>query len=139
MQPDTSCGWGPSGTGLRIAIAISFAFALTGRRTFAGDSYFLVQKCCFGEAVDGVGQTRTRRGCRRGLTESEGRTGGSLRWRGFLRGFPGASFQGAVDIDDIVGDHAEADPSLHSSRSLVVATVEAMASFGDADAAFAAG
>src|SRR6266849_7672350 len=78
MQPDTSCGWGPSGTGLRIAIAISFAFALTGRRTFAGDSYFLVQKCCFGEAVDGVGQTRTRRGCRRGLTEPEGRTGRQL-------------------------------------------------------------
>jgi subtilisin len=36
----------------------------------------------------------------------------------------------ATDVDDVVGDHAEADPALHSNEALVTAPVEAMSAFG---------
>src|SRR5262249_11785610 len=45
----------------------------------------------------------------------------------------------AADVDDVVGDHAEADPALHSDKALVAAAAEPMPAFDDADAPFAAG
>ena len=44
-----------------------------------------------------------------------------------------------ADIDQVVGDHPEADPALHSVLSAVSAAVEAVAAFADADTAFASG
>jgi hypothetical protein len=45
----------------------------------------------------------------------------------------------AVDVDEIVGDDAEADPALHSGRSLVAATAEAVSPFDDAGTPLASG
>jgi hypothetical protein len=44
-----------------------------------------------------------------------------------------------ADVDDIVGDHTEADPALHSDEAPVTAPVEAMSAFDHADAALTAG
>jgi len=44
-----------------------------------------------------------------------------------------------ADVDDIVGDHTEADPTLHSDKALVTAPVEAMSAFNHADAPLTAG
>jgi hypothetical protein len=44
-----------------------------------------------------------------------------------------------ADVDEVVGDDAKADPALHSSRSLVAATAEAVSPFDDADAPLASG
>src|SRR5215469_16421375 len=57
--------------------------------------------------------------------------------RGLLR--LGRLFQSAADVDEVVGDDAEADPAFHSSRSLVAATAEAVSPFDDADAPLASG
>jgi hypothetical protein len=35
-------------------------------------------------------------------------------------------FHGATDVDDVVGDDAEADPAVHSDVALVTAAVEAV-------------
>src|SRR5215470_1216125 len=48
-------------------------------------------------------------------------------------------FHSATDVDEIVGDDAEADPAIHSNRSLVAATAKAVSPFDDADAALASG
>src|SRR5262249_52442993 len=48
-------------------------------------------------------------------------------------------FHDAADVDEVVGDDAEAAPALHSSRALVAATAEAVSPFDDADAALASG
>src|SRR5437868_11671593 len=45
----------------------------------------------------------------------------------------------AADVEEIVGDHAEPDPALHSGIALVAAAVEPVPSFDHADAAFASG
>src|SRR5437764_370405 len=45
----------------------------------------------------------------------------------------------AADVEEIVGDHAEPDPALHSGFSLVAAAVEPVPPFDHADAAFASG
>src|ERR1700674_3485525 len=47
--------------------------------------------------------------------------------------------QGAADVDEVVGDDAEANPAFHSGVALVAAAVEAMSAFGDADATLASG
>jgi hypothetical protein len=38
-----------------------------------------------------------------------------------------------TDIDQVIGDHPEADPALHSVVAAVSAAVETMAAFADAD------
>src|ERR1700738_5087738 len=48
-------------------------------------------------------------------------------------------FHGATDIDNIVGDDAEPDPTVHSDVALVAAAVEAIAPFDHADASLASG
>jgi hypothetical protein len=44
---------------------------------------------------------------------------------------------GATDVDDVVGDDAEADPAVHSNGASVSAAIEAMSPFDDADASLA--
>ena len=44
-----------------------------------------------------------------------------------------------ADVDDVVGDHAEPDPTVHSGVTLVSASVETVPPLGDADASLAAG
>ena len=46
---------------------------------------------------------------------------------------------GATDVDEVVGDDAEADPAVHSDIALVTAAAEAMSPFCDADASLATG
>src|SRR5215831_2886557 len=46
---------------------------------------------------------------------------------------------GATNIDEIIGDHAEPDPALHSVLAFIPTTVEPVSPLGHADAAFAAG
>jgi hypothetical protein len=48
-------------------------------------------------------------------------------------------FHGAPDVDEVVGDDAEADPAVHSDIALVAAAAQAMSPFGDADASLTAG
>src|SRR5580704_7001477 len=48
-------------------------------------------------------------------------------------------FHGATDVDDVVGDDAEAHPAVHSDVALVSAAVEAVSPFDDADASLASG
>src|ERR1700691_5600184 len=48
-------------------------------------------------------------------------------------------FHRATDVDDIVGDDAEPDPTVHSDESLVAATDEAVASLDHADASLTSG
>ena len=43
-----------------------------------------------------------------------------------------------TEIDQVIGDHPEGDPALHSVLAAISAAVEAMAAFADADTAFAA-
>jgi hypothetical protein len=44
-----------------------------------------------------------------------------------------------TDVDDVVGDDAEADPAVHSNVALVAAAGEAVSPFDYADAALASG
>ena len=46
---------------------------------------------------------------------------------------------GATDVDEVVGDDAEADPAIHPEGSLVPATAESVSPFDDADAPLAPG
>ena len=46
---------------------------------------------------------------------------------------------GATDVDDIVGDDAEPDPTVHSDKAFVAATLEAVSPLDYADASFATG
>ena len=46
---------------------------------------------------------------------------------------------GATDVDEVVGDDAEADPAVHSDIALVAAAAEAMSPFCDADASLTTG
>ena len=48
-------------------------------------------------------------------------------------------FDGATDVDDIVGDDSEADPAVHSAVAFVAAAVEAVSALDHADAALASG
>src|SRR6202162_1533788 len=48
-------------------------------------------------------------------------------------------FHGTADVDDVVGDHAEPDPTLHTGIAPVMASVETVAPLADADASLAAG
>src|SRR5207245_711716 len=48
-------------------------------------------------------------------------------------------FDGATDVDKIVGDDAKTDPSVHSDEALVAATDEAVPSLDHADASLASG
>jgi hypothetical protein len=48
-------------------------------------------------------------------------------------------FQNAADVDEVVGDDAEANPAIHSGRSLVAATAKALSPFDDADVPLASG
>src|SRR6266852_5694003 len=48
-------------------------------------------------------------------------------------------FHSAADVDEVVGDDAEADPAIHSDSSLVTATAETVSPFDNADAPLASG
>src|SRR5262249_54043702 len=43
------------------------------------------------------------------------------------------------DVDEVVGDDAEADPTVHADETLVAAAVEAVSALDDADAPLASG
>jgi hypothetical protein len=51
----------------------------------------------------------------------------------------GLFFLGTANVDEVVGDHAEPDPALHSGIALVSAAIEAVPPLGDADASLASG
>src|SRR5712671_8157292 len=48
-------------------------------------------------------------------------------------------FDGAANIDDVVGNNAEPDPTLHAILTFVPAAVETVSPLGRADAPFASG
>jgi hypothetical protein len=48
-------------------------------------------------------------------------------------------FHNAADVDEVIGDYAEANPALHSDRLFVTATAEAVSPFDDADVPLASG
>src|ERR1700676_2222245 len=54
-----------------------------------------------------------------------------------LRG--GLLFQGAADVDDVFGGHAEPDPALHSGITLVMAPIKTVPPLAYADASLASG
>jgi hypothetical protein len=45
----------------------------------------------------------------------------------------------AADVDEVVGDHTQPDPAVHSDEALEAAAVEAVSAFDHADAALASG
>ncbi len=47
--------------------------------------------------------------------------------------------QAATDLDDVVRDHPEANPSLHACKASVPAAIQSMTTLQHADAAFASG
>ena len=57
--------------------------------------------------------------------------------RGPLRG--SLYFHFTTDVDEVVGDHAEPDPTLHSGLALVPTAVEAVPPLDHADASLASG
>src|ERR1700756_323143 len=67
--------------------------------------------------------------------------GGSPKGRSCSSGVFPCPFlvDGAADVDEIIGDHAEPDPALHSIFAFVPTAVEAVSPLGHADAALAAG
>src|SRR5258705_2362308 len=53
---------------------------------------------------------------------------------------PGSSGgQHSADVNEVVADHAESNPALHSTITFVTATVQSMPPFHHADASFATG
>src|SRR5437867_3451820 len=52
---------------------------------------------------------------------------------------PRLLFHRAANVDDVVGDDAEANPAVHSVEALVVATIETVSPLDHADATLAAG
>jgi len=56
-----------------------------------------------------------------------------------LFGFCSLSGLHATDVDEIVGDHAEPDPTLHSIVTFVPAAIETVSPLGHADASLASG
>ena len=48
-------------------------------------------------------------------------------------------FHRAADVDEVVGDHAEPDPALHSGVALVAAAIEPVSPLDHADASLASG
>ena len=51
----------------------------------------------------------------------------------------GVSLQCTADVEEIVGDDAEPDPTLHSGLALVAAAAEPVSPLDDADASLASG
>jgi hypothetical protein len=51
----------------------------------------------------------------------------------------GLLFQCATDVEEIVGDDAEPDPTLHSGLALVAAAAEPVSPLDDTDASLASG
>src|SRR5258705_10420074 len=53
---------------------------------------------------------------------------------------PGSSGgQHSADVNEVVADHSESNPALHSTITFVTATVQSMPPFHHADASFATG
>src|SRR6267378_8272914 len=48
-------------------------------------------------------------------------------------------FHGTADVDNVVGDHAEPDPTLHSGIAFVAAAIEPVSPLDHADASLASG
>src|SRR5882762_9287963 len=80
-------------------------------------------------------------GCREAW-QTQGRRGEAaacgLR-RGVGGGSAGPSGHGATDVDQVVGDDAQADPTLHAVGSFVAGSVQSVTSFQEADPALAPG
>src|SRR6202040_1127322 len=81
--------------------------------------------------------------CRGGIKQksSPGDAGGKVKWVGVggegLQ--PGLLGHDAADVDEIISDHAEADPALHSGIAPVAAAIETVSPLDHADAPLAAG
>jgi hypothetical protein len=78
---------------------------------------------------------------RHGTKNSPGDAGGKVKWvglggEGLLRGPLGHD---AADVDEIISDHAEADPTLHSGIAPVAAAIETASPLDHADATLASG
>src|ERR1700730_14667179 len=72
---------------------------------------------------------------------SPGDAGGKVKWvglggEGLLRGPLGHD---AADVDEIISDHAEADPALHSGIASVAAAIQTVSPLDHADAPLASG
>src|SRR5580700_11485547 len=72
---------------------------------------------------------------------SPGDAGGKVKWvglggEGLLRGPLGHD---AADVDEIISDHAEADPALHSGIASAAAAIETVSPLDHADATLASG
>ena len=52
---------------------------------------------------------------------------------------PGLLGHDAADVDEIISDHAEADPALHSGIAPVAAAIETVSPLDHADATLASG
>src|ERR1700756_1379927 len=67
--------------------------------------------------------------------------GGSPKGRSCSSGVFPCPFliDGAADVDEIIGDHAESDPTLHSIFAFVATAVEPMSPLRHADAALTSG
>src|SRR6516225_7678226 len=103
---------------------------LTGRLLGPGSSVlatFRRKKHVLGKAAPEFGRARS----------SDERVGFYAgRWPG-LR--PGLISHGAADVDQVVGDHAKADPALDAGLASVSAAVQTVPSLDHADAALGAG
>ena len=96
-------------------------------------SYFPAQNRCFGAGGQWRAAQQIPPGLPAGCGDFEADDG---RRAGLRRGRLG---HGAADVDESVGDDAEADPAFHSGVALVAAAVEAVSAFGHADAPLASG
>jgi hypothetical protein len=84
----------------------------------------------FGSLVNGVRQSNPPPGRAAGAGSGCGRVQ-TLR--------SSLSAHHLADVDEIVGDHAESDPTLHSIVALISTAIEAIAPLDHADASFASG
>ena len=85
----------------------------------------------FWSVVNGAPESESRRGDRRDIVKHLGLATDVLR--------NGLFFQCAADVEEIVGDHAEPDPTLHSGVALVAAAAKPVPPFDHADASLASG
>src|SRR5258708_12271700 len=62
-----------------------------------------------------------------------------MSWRRLRRLREGLFFECGTDVDEVVGDDAEPDPTLHSGIAFVAAAVEPVSPLDHADASLASG
>src|SRR5258705_2803742 len=76
------------------------------------------------------------RGCRK---TKPAEVSGGLSWLRLRRLTDRLVFHCATDVDDVVGDDAEPDPTLHSGIAFVAAAIEPVSPLDHADASLASG